>query len=147
MGVPPAPPRHKIFSISCSFWEIFDKIVCWCPPRVGTPSYEESWIRPCCISHVGLHWPVQGRVTPLGLISFILMHFSAQLLPNIYWRNIPIRKSTYSQHPPPPRPTVSPPYRIHGCTYPLSAPQGRTPSPSFLQTVKPSNSHIRPMRE
>ena len=32
-GVPPAhaPPRPKIFSISCSFWEIFGKIVGWRP--------------------------------------------------------------------------------------------------------------------
>ena len=45
---PPPPKQPKIFSISCSFWEIFGKIVGWRPScMVGAPSYGESWIKIC----------------------------------------------------------------------------------------------------
>ena len=37
----------KIFSISCSFWEILANLYVGAPWAVGTPSYRESWIRPC----------------------------------------------------------------------------------------------------
>ena len=41
------PLRPKIFSISCSLsWNLAKSYVGAPPPRVGTPSYGKSWIRP-----------------------------------------------------------------------------------------------------
>ena len=42
-----APLRTKIFLISCSFWGNPAHLYVCAPPVVGTPSYGESYIRPC----------------------------------------------------------------------------------------------------
>ena len=48
-GAPGArPPTAQNFLDFMQFFGKSDKIVCWRPPppRVGAPSYRESWIRP-----------------------------------------------------------------------------------------------------
>ena len=44
-GAPPYTAQN--FLNFMQFFAKFGKIICWCPPRVGAPSYGESWIRPC----------------------------------------------------------------------------------------------------